>query len=92
MKSRDKNSWLPNTDQSVFPDTWKENLERSVLNEIPLMTPPNIGGAYPKPWVAQPVSPRLPPNEKKKYEIPSTEEHIEDMIQRFGDWVKDWWI
>ena len=30
MTNKDKNSWLPNTNKSMFPDTWKENLAKSV--------------------------------------------------------------
>ena len=30
MTNKDKNSWLPNTNQQIFKDTWKENLERSL--------------------------------------------------------------
>ncbi len=43
--------------ESLQRRQWFENIQQTLLNETPLMTPPNIGGAYPKPWVAQPTEP-----------------------------------
>ena len=50
--NKDKNSWLPNTNKSMFPDTWKENLKKSLTEKMVLneTTPCEYKTPDTEPW------------------------------------------